>query len=662
MEAVTIPDELHVKHYRGPLRTIMVEMKRAPESLLDMVQKEVNRVWKDSITEIQPIDTGFELESGEDETPYLKERILDAICKNTHHQNFLPADMIDNLSTPEIVQSELEDEGVPISPELVQFASGPGKRVFLTLAFVENMAALPSLYSAGFSDADLPIDFDRKFWRIKTGFLSVSTLDPRTDMPNDRKVTPFSVQDWKPLSRLEKFASDQWIFLAPVFTKAKFRYNLHAKQPLPFLPTLQAKDSHKDGFFSRISRIQVHGAHLEGVAYWITFSPPPTVLEYQDLITPAFFALKQIPSDKNQFFEREVGVMGVIRDFDHGHISRPIAIYERDDSANYLSPWADGGNLRDTWARIDRDVRFGPDRDPSLVAWVLHQMHGIASGLEALHKRNCYHGDLKPENLLNFSDDDDRLGCLKIADIGVAKEYFSSVSSRATRTATMTGTFRYEPPEHDQHGTAYSLSYDIWSLGCIFLEFLIWLLDGQTGLDKFSLQGGFRYFWEVLGPGKYVIHSLVRSKIYDLILRLRPSRTKRDTALNDVLAVVANEMLDVNARRDSDTTSSRRITASNLVRRLDTIRQRALSDPDYLFAAGVWQRSLAPTPPEPSALLQVPARHDAPRRPLHFPGRKAAAADTRDFGDRITVTDTEANPWDGKIRDALPSITIEDDN
>ncbi len=263
VEAVTIPDELLVKHYKGPLRTIMVEMKQAPGPLLDIVREEANGIWNDSIAKIQPTDlVGSESESSDDETTSLKENILDATWANNQHQIFLPADMIDKLSTPAIVQSELEDEDVPIRPELIQFASGPGKRVFLTLVFVENIAALPSLYSAGFSDADLPIGWDGRFPNTKTGFVSVSTLDPRTNAPNSLKVTPFSVQDWKPLSLL-RFAKDQWIFLAPIFTEEKFRYTFYPKQPLPFVPFLRGEDNDKDGFFSRISQIRVHSAHRE---------------------------------------------------------------------------------------------------------------------------------------------------------------------------------------------------------------------------------------------------------------------------------------------------------------------------------------------------------------------------------------------------------------
>ncbi|KAJ0312471.1 hypothetical protein COL516b_001555 [Colletotrichum fioriniae] len=66
---------------------------------------------------------------------------------------------------------------------------------------------------------------------------------------------------------------------------------------------------------------------------------------------------------------------------------------------------------------------------------------------------------------------------------------------------TPPGTSRYEPPEMDKdrdkmfpaHETR-SRAYDIWSIGCIVLEFLIWLAYGFDAVKKF--QDETAYFWE----------------------------------------------------------------------------------------------------------------------------------------------------------------------
>lgn len=40
------------------------------------------------------------------------------------------------------------------------------------------------------------------------------------------------------------------------------------------------------------------------------------------------------------------------------------------------------------------------------------------------------------------------------------------------------------PPEYDLK-QEISQSFDIWSLGCVYLEFVTWMLLGADGLEKF---------------------------------------------------------------------------------------------------------------------------------------------------------------------------------
>ncbi len=44
----------------------------------------------------------------------------------------------------------------------------------------------------------------------------------------------------------------------------------------------------------------------------------------------------------------------------------------------------------------------------------------------------------------------------------------------------------YEPPEAEVgQNEPRSRRYDVWSMGCIYLEFAIWLLRGENGLQRF---------------------------------------------------------------------------------------------------------------------------------------------------------------------------------
>jgi serine/threonine protein kinase len=94
------------------------------------------------------------------------------------------------------------------------------------------------------------------------------------------------------------------------------------------------------------------------------------------------------------------------------------------------------------------------------------------------------HGDIKPENILWFqSRNSDQKGILKITDFGLT-EFSHSHSNFYKPKSKMAMTPSYRAPEGDLEGGA-GPSSDIWSLGCIFLEFITWLVGGWGLLFEF---------------------------------------------------------------------------------------------------------------------------------------------------------------------------------
>lgn len=79
--------------------------------------------------------------------------------------------------------------------------------------------------------------------------------------------------------------------------------------------------------------------------------------------------------------------------------------------------------------------------------YLLEQLLGLADALDQMHKRNWRHGDIKPENILNFKNCT-IIGQLKLGDMGLAKHHITATSHcRGAPTATKFGTTRYEPPD-----------------------------------------------------------------------------------------------------------------------------------------------------------------------------------------------------------------------
>ena len=103
------------------------------------------------------------------------------------------------------------------------------------------------------------------------------------------------------------------------------------------------------------------------------------------------------------------------------------------------------------------------------------------------------HGDINPGNILWFDDEDisqERLkGTLKIADFGQAE--LNSLQSR-TKPRDVANTLTYRPPEcdklDDQAPAPIRQTYDIWCLGCVYLEFITWFFGGHGLLRSFARQ------------------------------------------------------------------------------------------------------------------------------------------------------------------------------
>jgi serine/threonine protein kinase len=320
--------------------------------------------------------------------------------------------------------------------------------------------------------------------------------------------------------------------------------------------------------------------------------------------------------------------------FSETHIARLIGAFSSNGDYFIIMPWASGGTLREFWnknpkpqlceilieevlqeymnlvkslcdlhlhryseeAREDRD----PDEGPKDISFPvpqgdLHAQHTIPDGQEVYNDTtsegsNWRHGDLKPENILR-KEEGNALGPLMIGDVGLAKKHNNRTGARAD-TKTRMGTMNYEPPEAFVSNRAKSRAYDIWSMGCIIVETIVWLLHGKDGQDHFynqpyNQERGTRYYIKDTRPGLPEVR--LNETILEWISHILTndpecSRENPSSALRDLLNLARNELLVVNPPKNYDNPGkNERINAETFRDRLAGIIQLSQDNKAYLY-------------------------------------------------------------------------------
>lgn len=271
-----------------------------------------------------------------------------------------------------------------------------------------------------------------------------------------------------------------------------------------------------------------------------------------------------------QHWEQEVRALRTMNQLNQDHIVHFITAFrrlkEKGEEEYYLMfEWADGGNLCSLWKRMPSPVMTA-----HLVKDVIKQILGLAKALEAAHNLNktgasYRHGDLKPENILVFNNGGS-VGTFKIGDWGEARQHDQATVMRPSKTAAKYGTRRYEAPEVETgiksqylgHTTKRrSRLYDIWAMGCITLELIIWLLYGEKSVTQFHNELGNDSFYEIhVVNGKKIasVHSAV-TRWMD-VMADDPKCQVGTTALGDLLELVRTGLLVVRLRPRMGTTIS----------------------------------------------------------------------------------------------------------
>ncbi|KAF4952467.1 hypothetical protein FGADI_6701 [Fusarium gaditjirri] len=352
--------------------------------------------------------------------------------------------------------------------------------IFTILVLTEKSECIVSFLHERIDDSALPF---RKENHNPQGKLPAVDLRPRR---GDRRIKAF--KKWSLVAKMN-FEEWQWAVNAPFFNRGQDGevkiYDLQDAAVLPFvtrnpLSGYQEIEEYHGGF-GKVSKRYIHADHHN--------------LKVSDKRKNTAFAVKKLDSKNYQQFKAEFDMLANLGKTNHPHLVSVLGAYCQLKENYLIFDWADCDLLR-YW----KDHHSEPEFNLQNVLWLAEQCVGLASGLEQIHRygsleqqnrigdpsfKKLYgrHGDIKPENILWYSNSEQGLGTLRICDFGVS-EFHSTQSRSGIRNSHVASSPYYRPPEWELQDGTISRSYDIWTIGCLYLEFLGWLLGGWKMSQK----------------------------------------------------------------------------------------------------------------------------------------------------------------------------------
>ncbi|OTA87084.1 hypothetical protein M434DRAFT_375961 [Hypoxylon sp. CO27-5] len=397
-------------------------------------------------------------------------------CGSNRSFLFLPLDRLLHLLRRPIVQRAFEEifRGHEVSVDQMVNEIGHEKSeqsrlmILATLIYINGIESLKFFIGNEIHDTHLPLR------RCPSRMPGTKVLVCRKSGAENSSAVMNYLSDSHGGFNFNFFCCGQYQYLIPFFDMSpgpvRFYKFDDPEIRLPFTEWYEPKF----GGYGTVRRVKIHPAHHN-------YDGNPE------------FAVKEIPAnfkwyrDEIQALERFSGQRS-----GHDHLIRLLMTLQHNDKYYLIFPLA-RGNLVDLW----QQKPMSPTA-PRHVEWVLDQCLGLTGGLWKIHhcpwtddqmrtdgqppleenRNRGRHGDIKPENILFFSTREGNYR-LVITDFGLTRFHTSSSVSNiaADRVGGLSRTYR--PPEYDMK-LFISQAYDMWSLGCVFLEFISWFLTGYS--------------------------------------------------------------------------------------------------------------------------------------------------------------------------------------
>lgn len=439
-----------------------------------------------------------------------------------NEKSYLPLDRFAQIVTPSVIRTLLrqhfKDDDLAREMEAGVLGGqdssiGPTRplrrRIFTILILVGKIERIQQLIALKIDDTALPFVFQPADGSVPEKVL-LTNEDP-----------PVAFAQW-PSKIAHDFSHYQHAIHVP-FLKfpddSIYFYNLQHEAILPF-NHYKLRDS---GGYSNVRQAKIHHAHHSNkrstevthlICLVLSLLIFPNTNQPQGGTTQ-LVAVKQLHIPNRADYLEEVNVFGKLgigkRESMASHLIPLQLTFKHGRDYFLIFPWADG-NLKYYWKTNIPDAK-----SHRVMCWFFDQCWGIARGLRKIHHLGTVpkegmgtnkldvkdisklllnsvpggrewgrHSDIKPENILWFKNYEGRPNHLVISDFGLTRFNSAQSKSRVLQEEIKGFSGTYRPP--DLHlNEAISQRYDVWSLGCVFLEFTSWLLLGyRTTIEDFA--------------------------------------------------------------------------------------------------------------------------------------------------------------------------------
>ncbi|KAK4224630.1 kinase-like domain-containing protein [Podospora fimiseda] len=327
-----------------------------------------------------------------------------------------------------------------------------------------------------------------------------------------------------------EFYVKQWEFAAPVFSQRLLGSKFDTNTILPFTKRLACGE----GGFGEVWSVSIPKGHH--------------VFDGVKANQNAEFALKILQAvSESASLNPEHDVLAYLHHVKHPCITPLLTFYTYQGDSHFLFPLFKGGDLKHFLSSQSWPGAFVTGGEDAVGLKVYLALAGLASALEALHNFDCaslgvkmigYHSDIKPQNILVDKDK------FVLADFGLAKlkdgleskavhgdlGWFSAPECQSWATNSANGKTEARTGRLDQ-------ASDVWSLGCVAFETLIYLTKGAAGVEEFSMARKYKHdgIWEKTFYKEGDINPPVSTALQVLVESNEPGIRESGLAIQKVL-------------------------------------------------------------------------------------------------------------------------------